>query len=93
MVKKGSCSECLWVGTGKKRYPFQCEVCLDVFPCKQKDCGHIDCAIESARSCHICKTRIPNTGSVFYFLDGKSTSMYAVHRGCADADCVVKTYE
>ena len=92
-ARRGSCSECQWVSTGRKKYPWKCHVCDDVFPCVQKDCGHIDCHKERARSCHVCGTRIANTGDTFYFLDGKGTSMYAVHKGCADEDCVVRTHE
>ena len=92
-LKRNKCDECDWVGTGRKKYPWKCQVCEDTFPCKQKDCGHLDCHVESARSCHVCEKRIPNTGNVFYFLDGRGVDMYAIHKGCEEADFVVKTYE
>ena len=94
MAKRNKCDECYWITTEKKKYPWKCVNCDDVFPCKSNDCGHLDCHMERARVCHVCEKRIPNTGDTFYFLDGSGVDMYAVHKGCAEEhDCVVRTYE
>ena len=92
MAKRNKCDECRWEPTGKKRHPWECSMCGDVFPCKNKDCGHIDCHEESPRTCHVCDKKI-YSGDTLYFLDGQGVDMYAVHKGCAEADCVVRTYE
>lgn len=86
MAKKDKCGACTWEKTGKKKHPWECSVCGDVFPCKKKDCGHLDCHLESARSCHICSKRIPNTSSTYYFLDGRGIDLYSVHKGCVGDD-------
>ena len=80
------CNSCRWIKTSRGE---KCEVCKDVFPCKE-NCGHLDCHFQKARKCHKCGKRISNKNLSYYFVDGKGARCYFVHKECVGEDYIFK---
>lgn len=83
-MSKQKCTTHNWITSSRRGRVEECSVCDAQFPCKG-NCGHVDCAIEKARKCHVCDKRIPNTfPGNFYLVLGNGTCCFLVHRDCVD---------
>jgi hypothetical protein len=75
-----TCNSHAWKEQPRKPGTFACTSCPALFPCKEKDCGHGDCADVARRICFHCRRPVDAGASDRIVVRGR---FKAVHPSCA----------